>query len=143
MAQLRGTERERRDVAQALALLFALGIGPRSSCPPPRRSSASMMTHGRARPPSAPPTSSLAKSTPPRLASISTPLRRRVVRLRSSRTPSRSPVKARNVEQVLASASKSTSASSPNHTSTPDFRWMSPMAGSSSQPISSNRWVRR
>jgi uncharacterized protein (TIGR02266 family) len=42
MAQLRETESERRDVAQALALLFALGIGPRSSCPPPRRSSTSM-----------------------------------------------------------------------------------------------------
>jgi len=36
------TERERHDVAQALALLFALGVGPRSSCPPPRRSSTSM-----------------------------------------------------------------------------------------------------
>lgn len=42
MAQLQETEGERHHVAQALALLFALGIGPRSSCPPPRRSSTSM-----------------------------------------------------------------------------------------------------
>jgi uncharacterized protein (TIGR02266 family) len=61
MAQLRETESERRDVARALALLFALGIGPRSSCPPPRRSSTSMRA---VRIPEAPRKSKTAISSP-------------------------------------------------------------------------------
>jgi uncharacterized protein (TIGR02266 family) len=61
MGDLPGTENERRDVAHALALLFALGAGPRSSCPPPRRSSTSMRA---VRVPEAPQKSKTAISSP-------------------------------------------------------------------------------
>lgn len=61
MGDLPGTENECRDVAQALALLFALGVGPRSSCPPPRRSSTSMRA---VRIPEAPKKSKTAVSSP-------------------------------------------------------------------------------
>lgn len=48
---------EQRQIARALALLFALGAGPRSSCPPPRRSStgmAAVLPEKHRSPPSAP-----------------------------------------------------------------------------------------
>lgn len=42
MGELPDAVNEKQQVAQALAVLFAVGAGPRSSCPPPRRSSTSM-----------------------------------------------------------------------------------------------------